>query len=242
MLVATSDRDAFQLASERVTILQPTRGVSELARIDPAEVRDRYGVDPEQVPDLIALREEDAVTAGARRADHAVQHQRLAFELHDHVDFAVNFQRADRAARERHEHAFGADVADHGRQLLAAEQQPRVEVRVAPDGDAKREPQILTELLRVAHGRNLADLKERSSDRRLGPKRAAVARLPRRGLERREPAVSPRASHEPKRSAAGRRADHGLHRRLHQHAGRQRLIFVIVVVLLSALALFAGMG
>jgi DNA polymerase-1 len=56
VLVATSDRDAFQLASERVTILQPTRGVSELARIGPFEVRERYGVEPEQVPDLIALR------------------------------------------------------------------------------------------------------------------------------------------------------------------------------------------
>jgi DNA polymerase-1 len=56
VLVATSDRDAFQLASKRVTILQPTRGVSELARIGPAEVRERYGVEPEQVPDLIALR------------------------------------------------------------------------------------------------------------------------------------------------------------------------------------------
>lgn len=56
VLVATSDRDAFQLVSDRVTILQPTRGVSEIARIDPAGVRERYGVDPEQVPDLIALR------------------------------------------------------------------------------------------------------------------------------------------------------------------------------------------
>jgi 5'-3' exonuclease len=55
-LVATSDRDAFQLASERTTILQPVRGVSELARIGPDEVRERYGVDPEQVPDFIALR------------------------------------------------------------------------------------------------------------------------------------------------------------------------------------------
>jgi DNA polymerase-1 len=54
--VATSDRDAFQLASERTTILQPVRGVSELARIGPAEVRERYGVDPIQVPDFIALR------------------------------------------------------------------------------------------------------------------------------------------------------------------------------------------
>jgi DNA polymerase-1 len=55
-LVVTSDRDSFQLASERTTILQPTRGVTELARIGPAEVRDRYGVDPGQVPDFIALR------------------------------------------------------------------------------------------------------------------------------------------------------------------------------------------
>jgi DNA polymerase-1 len=55
-VVVTSDRDAFQLASERTTILQPTRGVSELARIGPAEVRERYAVEPAQVPDFIALR------------------------------------------------------------------------------------------------------------------------------------------------------------------------------------------
>jgi DNA polymerase-1 len=56
VLVATSDRDAFQLVGDGVTILQPVRGVSELARIGPAEVRERYGCEPEQVPDLIALR------------------------------------------------------------------------------------------------------------------------------------------------------------------------------------------
>ena len=55
-LVATSDRDAFQLVSERTTVLQPTRGVSEIARVGPAEVHERYGVDPAQVPDFIALR------------------------------------------------------------------------------------------------------------------------------------------------------------------------------------------
>ena len=55
-LVATSDRDAFQLAADDVTILQPVRGVSELARIGPAEVRERYAVEPAQVPDFIALR------------------------------------------------------------------------------------------------------------------------------------------------------------------------------------------
>jgi 5'-3' exonuclease len=56
VLVATSDRDAYQLVDDKVTVLAPTRGVSEIARIGPAEVRERYGVDPEQVPDLIALR------------------------------------------------------------------------------------------------------------------------------------------------------------------------------------------
>jgi DNA polymerase I len=55
VLVATSDRDAFQLASEKTTILQPVRGESP-TRIGPNEVRERYGVWPEQVPDFIALR------------------------------------------------------------------------------------------------------------------------------------------------------------------------------------------
>ncbi len=55
-LVASGDRDMFQLASEHTTILQPQRGGGALARIGPAEVRERYGVDPPQVPDFIALR------------------------------------------------------------------------------------------------------------------------------------------------------------------------------------------
>jgi DNA polymerase I len=54
-IVASGDRDAFQLASERTTIVHPVRA-GEMARIGPAEVRERYGVRPEQVPDFIALR------------------------------------------------------------------------------------------------------------------------------------------------------------------------------------------
>jgi len=54
-LVASGDRDAFQLASPAVTILHPVKA-GEMARIGPAEVRQRYGVDPRQVPDFIALR------------------------------------------------------------------------------------------------------------------------------------------------------------------------------------------
>ena len=57
-LVMTGDRDMFQCASDRVTILyvrtgSAGRGAEE---VDPAEVRKRYGVPPELVPDFIALR------------------------------------------------------------------------------------------------------------------------------------------------------------------------------------------
>jgi DNA polymerase-1 len=54
-LVASGDRDAFQLASDGTTILHPVKA-GEMARIGPAEVRQRYGVEPRQVPDFIALR------------------------------------------------------------------------------------------------------------------------------------------------------------------------------------------
>jgi DNA polymerase-1 len=55
VLVASGDRDAFQLASAVTTILHPLKA-GEMARIGPAEVVARYGVQPRQVPDFIALR------------------------------------------------------------------------------------------------------------------------------------------------------------------------------------------
>jgi len=54
-LIASGDRDTFQLASAQTTILYPIRG-GGMSRIDPAEVRARYGVEPKAVPDFIALR------------------------------------------------------------------------------------------------------------------------------------------------------------------------------------------
>jgi exodeoxyribonuclease III len=55
VLVASGDRDTFQLASDSTTILYPIRG-GGVERVGPAEVRARYGVEPAQVPDFIALR------------------------------------------------------------------------------------------------------------------------------------------------------------------------------------------
>ena len=55
-LVVTSDRDAYQLVPDSVTVLSPRTGGYAPDRIDRAEVVERYGVLPEQVPDFIALR------------------------------------------------------------------------------------------------------------------------------------------------------------------------------------------
>ena len=77
-LVASGDRDSFQLASPAHTILYPSRG-GEIARIGPEEVRQRYGVDPKQVPDFIALRGDPsdklpgAAGVGPKRAAQLVQ-------------------------------------------------------------------------------------------------------------------------------------------------------------------------
>jgi 5'-3' exonuclease len=54
-LLFTGDRDMFQCVSDDVTVLWPA-GKGETEPIGPAEVRKRYGVRPDQVPDFIALR------------------------------------------------------------------------------------------------------------------------------------------------------------------------------------------
>jgi 5'-3' exonuclease len=55
-LVMTGDRDMYQCATERVTILYVRTGSKGAEEVGPEAVRERYGVDPSQVPDFIALR------------------------------------------------------------------------------------------------------------------------------------------------------------------------------------------
>jgi DNA polymerase I len=56
VLICTGDRDAYQLVDDRVTVLYPRRGVSDLVRTTPEVVRDKYGLDPAQYPDYAAIR------------------------------------------------------------------------------------------------------------------------------------------------------------------------------------------
>ncbi len=55
VLVVSGDRDTFQLVTDQLTVIYPTRGVSEVARITPEEVVRRYTIPPERYPDLAAL-------------------------------------------------------------------------------------------------------------------------------------------------------------------------------------------
>ncbi|MEU6662818.1 DNA polymerase I [Streptomyces sp. NPDC046821] len=56
VLVVTGDRDSFQLVTDHVTVLYPTKGVSELTRFTPGKVEEKYGLTPAQYPDFAALR------------------------------------------------------------------------------------------------------------------------------------------------------------------------------------------
>ncbi|GAA3582037.1 DNA polymerase I [Amycolatopsis ultiminotia] len=56
VLICTGDRDALQLVNDRVTVLYPKRGVSDLVRFTPEQVAEKYGLTPSQYPDFAALR------------------------------------------------------------------------------------------------------------------------------------------------------------------------------------------
>jgi DNA polymerase-1 len=55
-LILTGDRDMYQCVSERVSVMYLKQGTSGFEEVDADEVKRRYGVEPELVPDFIALR------------------------------------------------------------------------------------------------------------------------------------------------------------------------------------------
>ena len=56
VFICTGDRDSFQLVNDKTTVLYPKRGVSDLARMTPDAVQEKYGMTPSQYPDFAALR------------------------------------------------------------------------------------------------------------------------------------------------------------------------------------------
>ena len=54
--IVSGDRDTFQLVDQGTTVLYPRKGVSDLARMTPEAVQEKYGLSPSQYPDFAALR------------------------------------------------------------------------------------------------------------------------------------------------------------------------------------------
>jgi DNA polymerase-1 len=92
VLVVTGDRDAFQLVSDRVTVLYNARGVSDMRRMTPAAVEEKYGLSPAQYPEFAALRGDPSDNLpgipglGEKTATKLIQQYGDVASLIDHVD------------------------------------------------------------------------------------------------------------------------------------------------------------
>ena len=90
--IVTGDRDAFQLVSDRVTVLYPVKGVSDLARMTPEAVEAKYGLSPAQYPDYAALRGDPSDNlpgipgVGEKTASKWIREYGSLADLVDHVD------------------------------------------------------------------------------------------------------------------------------------------------------------
>jgi DNA polymerase-1 len=92
VLIVTGDRDAFQLVSDRVTVLYNARGVSDMRRMTPESVEEKYGLSPAQYPEFAALRGDPSDNLpgipglGEKTATKLIQQYGDVASLVDHVD------------------------------------------------------------------------------------------------------------------------------------------------------------
>ena len=92
VLIVTGDRDAFQLVTDRVTVLYNARGVSDMRRMTPEAVQAKYGLSPAQYPEFAALRGDPSdnlpgiAGLGEKTATKLIQQYGDVASLVDHVD------------------------------------------------------------------------------------------------------------------------------------------------------------
>ena len=106
-LVMTGDRDMYQCAGDHVTVVYVRTGGKGPELVDPDEVRRRYGIGPELVPDFIALRESKPTVRKALvdQRDELLRFREIATLQDVDVDLPpdrpTDFLGAAAAARER---------------------------------------------------------------------------------------------------------------------------------------------
>ncbi len=130
VLICTGDRDSFQLVTDRVTVLYPKKGMTDLARMTPGAVEEKYGLTPTQYPDFAALRGDPSDNlpsvpgVGEKTAtkwiqeygsldsllDHAAEISgKVGDALRAHID-AIRLNRE--LTQLRHDLSFGASVSE----------------------------------------------------------------------------------------------------------------------------------
>lgn len=137
-LLLTGDRDMYQCANESTTVLYTRTGAKGAEEVGPAEVRERYGIDPELVPDFIALRGDPADgLPGAK----GVGPKTAAELLRQHGSLEAIL---DNAIRERRPALRGALI--EGREELLAFK----DIAILRDAGVKRPPDQSTDWLGAA--------------------------------------------------------------------------------------------
>jgi DNA polymerase-1 len=92
VLIVTGDRDVFQLVDDRITVLYNSRGVSDMRRMTPDAVQEKYGLSPAQYPEFAALRGDPSDNLpgipglGEKTATKLIQQYGDIEGLVDHVD------------------------------------------------------------------------------------------------------------------------------------------------------------
>jgi 5'-3' exonuclease len=130
-LLLTGDRDLFQCATDRTTVLYVKTGTKGVEEVDPDEVQRRYGVPPELVPDFIALRGDpsDGLPGGKGIGEKTAAD---LLQRHGSLEAALGAWSRERPAR-----VAGAlrDQADELRSFKDIALLRTIEVRRPPDTD-----------------------------------------------------------------------------------------------------------
>jgi DNA polymerase-1 len=151
-LLLTGDRDMYQCAGEGVSVLYVRTGGKGAEEVGPAEVRERYGIDPELVPDFIALRGDPSDDLPGAKG---VGPKTAAELLRQHGSLEAIL---DGAIRERRP-ALRAALIEGREELLVFK-----DIATLRDAKVKRPPDALTDWSRaaeVARERGMRKLAER---------------------------------------------------------------------------------
>ncbi len=141
--VVSTDRDAFQLVTENVCLMMTPRGVSDVHVYTPERVEARLGIQPEQVPDFIALKGDPSDNIpgipgiGDKTAGQLIAKYGSLEEVLEHVDELTPAR--SKAISEHAEQARGAKVLATMRRDLELESDPAQLVLSPPDRSTLKE-------------------------------------------------------------------------------------------------------